>query len=180
MTASGHDQRTRERWRLVPTPVLTRVLAVIGAVALATVVLSGCGGFTWRSGSAGPTNRATATVPVGDRPYQVAVDPGSHTVYVTNDDDGTMSVIDASTRAVTATVPAGKHPHGVALDPDSHTVYVTNHDDHTLSVIDASTRTVTVTVPVGKDPIGVSLDSGSHTVFVANYGDNTVSVIEHR
>src|SRR3954454_12337214 len=87
MTVSGHDQRPRERWRLVPTPVLTRVPAVIGAVALATVVLSGCGSLMGSSGPAGPTHRATATVPVGKRPYQVAVDPSSHTVYVTNDDD---------------------------------------------------------------------------------------------
>src|SRR4051812_17493421 len=182
MTVSGHDQRPRERWRLVPTPVLTRVLAVIGAVALATVVLSGCGS----SGSAGPTHRATATVPVGKRPYQVAVDPSSHTVYVTNDDDGTITVIDASTRAVTATVPAGQHPagpipgtaapprpapapapagqhpHGVALDPSSHTSYVTNYFDNTVSVIDTSTRAVTATVPVGKYPYGVALEPGSH------------------
>ena len=136
MTASGHDQRTREHWRLVPTRVLTRVLAVIGAVALATVVLCGCGGLTGRSGSAGPTYRATATVPVGERPYQVAVDPGSHTVYVANSDDGTVSVIDTSTRTVTATVPVGKHPGGVAVDPGNHTVYVPNYSDNTVSVIE--------------------------------------------
>jgi YVTN family beta-propeller protein len=76
-------------------------------------------------------------VPVGKRPYQVAVDPGSHTVYVTNDDDGTMSVIDASTRTVTATVPVGKHPGGVAVDPGTHTVYVPNYSDNTVSVIES-------------------------------------------
>lgn len=91
MAAGGHDQRTREWWRLVPIPVPTRVLAVIGAVALAAVVLSGCGG----SGSAGPTHRATATVPVGKRPYQVAVEPGSHTGYVTNYFDNMVSVIES-------------------------------------------------------------------------------------
>jgi len=32
------------------------------------------------------------------------VDPGTHTVYVNNRGDGTVSVIDASTRTVTATV----------------------------------------------------------------------------
>ena len=137
MTASGDDQRTRERWRLVPTPVLTRVLAVIGAVALTTVVLSGCGGLTGSSGSAGPTHRAAATVPVGKRPYQVAVDPGSHTVYVANYADNTMSVIDTSTHKVTATVPVGQHPGGLAVDPGTHTVYVPNAADNTVSVIES-------------------------------------------
>jgi YVTN family beta-propeller protein len=78
----------------------------------------------------------------------VAVDPGSHTVYVANLNDGTVSVIDASTRTVTATVPVGSTPNEVAVDPGTHTVYVNNDGDGTVSVIDASTRTVTATVHV--------------------------------
>ena len=65
------------------------------------------------------------------------MDPGTHTVYVTNGDDNTMSVIDASTRAVTATVQVGKYPQGVAVDPGTHTVYVPNPRDNTVSVIEA-------------------------------------------
>jgi DNA-binding beta-propeller fold protein YncE len=40
------------------------------------------------------TVTVTATVPVGKDPYGVAVDPDTHTVYVTNRDDGTVSVIE--------------------------------------------------------------------------------------
>ena len=72
------------------------------------------------------TRTVTATVPVGKDPDGVAVDPGTHTVYVTNFGDDTVSVIDGSTRTVTATVPVGKDPVGVAVDPGTHTVYVTN------------------------------------------------------
>ena len=54
------------------------------------------------------TRTVTATVPVGKNPFKVAVDPGTHTVYVTNNVDDTVSVIDGSTRTVTATVPVGK------------------------------------------------------------------------
>ena len=83
----------------------------------------------------------------------MAVDPGTHTVYVTNRNDDTVSVIDGSTHTVTATVPVGKSPDGVAVDPGTHTVYVTNQlSDGTVSVIDGSTRTVTATVPVGNAP----------------------------
>jgi YVTN family beta-propeller protein len=56
----------------------------------------------------------------------VAVDPGSHTVYVANLGDNTVSVIDGSTRTVTATAPVGQNPWGVAVDPTTHTAYVTN------------------------------------------------------
>ena len=65
----------------------------------------------------------------------VAIDPGTRTVYVANRIDGTVSVIDGSTRAVTATVPVGTWPAGVAVDPGTHTVYVTGFMDSTVSVI---------------------------------------------
>ena len=117
-------------------------------------------------------------VPVGTTPNAVAVDPSTHTVYVTNNLPGTVSVIDRSTHTVTATVPVGYHPDGVAVDPGTHAVYVANSDSHTVSVIDGSTHTVTATVPVGNTPFGVAVDPGTHTVYVANSGYHTVSVID--
>ena len=76
-------------------------------------------------------------MPVGQGPGGVAVDPGTHTVYVANGGHNTVSVIDASTRTVSATVPVGTSPRGVAVDPGSHTVYVTNSNDNTVSVIES-------------------------------------------
>jgi YVTN family beta-propeller protein len=134
MTAGGDDQPTRKRRGLGPIPVVTGVLAVIGAVAL-TVFLSGCGGPSAGPGSAAPTYRVTATVPVGKMPGGVAVDPGTHTVYVTNFADRSVSVIDGSSHAVTATVTVGDSPNAVAVDPSTHIAYVTNYLNHTLSVI---------------------------------------------
>jgi DNA-binding beta-propeller fold protein YncE len=43
----------------------------------------------------GSTRTVTATVPAGKDPDGVAVDPGTHTVYVTHFADGTVSVIEA-------------------------------------------------------------------------------------
>jgi YVTN family beta-propeller protein len=76
-------------------------------------------------------------VPVGEFPFGVAVDPGTHTVYVTNLHGGTVSVIDGSTHTVTDAVPVGNGPGGVAVDPGTHTVYVTHFADGTVSVIEA-------------------------------------------
>ena len=81
------------------------------------------------------TGAVTRTIPVGDAPDAVAVDPATHTVYVTNHGDGTVSVIDAATGKVTGTIPVGSLPNAVAVDPGTHTAYVTNYGDNTLSVI---------------------------------------------
>ena len=91
---------------------------------------------------------------------------------------GTVSVIDAATRAVTATIPVGIYPAGVAVDPAARTVYVANAGAGTVSVIDEATSTVTATIPVGSQPDGVAVDPTTHTVYVANYSDGTVSVID--
>ncbi len=143
------------------------------------------------------THAVTATVPVGEHPDEVVVDPGTHTVYVANTGalgpdgqevgNGTVSVIDGSTRTVSATVPVGKRPGSMMVDPGSHTVYVTNNLDSTVSVIDGSTHTVTATVPVDTNPEAAAVDPGTHTVYVTstraadpagNIEHGTVSVID--
>jgi YVTN family beta-propeller protein len=68
----------------------------------------------------------------------VAVDPGTHTIYAPYHSDGTVSVINGSTRTVTATVPVGKDPEAVAVDPGTHTVYVANSGDG-INVTDSLT-----------------------------------------
>ena len=178
----------------VKSPVLTGVLAAIGAVVL-VLFLSGCQGPSGgqastassssaapSSGQQGPTEqgpyRVTATVPAGKGSSGVAVDPSTHTVYVTDRDDGTVSVIDGATRTVTATVPVGKDPIDLAVDPSTHTVYIAHIFDNTVSVIDGATRTVTATVPVGNLPVDLAVNASTHTVYVANGNDNTVSVID--
>ena len=77
------------------------------------------------------TGTVTRTIPVGNNPTGVAVDPATRTVYVTSvglghATDGTVLVIDAATGAVTRTIPVGGAPVGVAVDPAARTAYVAN------------------------------------------------------
>jgi YVTN family beta-propeller protein len=124
------------------------------------------------------TYTVTTTIPVGKNPNGLAVDPDSHTVYVANGKDNTVSVLDGTTRAVTTTIPVGQDPGAVAVDPGTHSVFVANFKGNSVSVLDGTTRAVTTTIPVGLHPEGVAVDPDSHTVFVANFTDNTVSVLD--
>jgi len=128
----------------------------------------------------------TATVPVGNTPNGVAVDPDKHAVYVTNyfgdpsDPFGTVSVIkplDGSSYDV-QTVRVGKNPDSVAVDPDKHVVYVTNDlAQGTVSVIDADPDSPTYNqavgspIVVGNKPCSVAVDPVTHTVYVASCAD---------
>ncbi len=108
--------------------------------------------------------RAPRTIKVGSGASWVAVDQATDTVYVANNNDGTVSVINGATcnARVTSgcgrtppTVTTGANPQFVAADPGRHTVFTVNQSDDTLSAI--NTRTCNGTVTSGCQTIPPSL-----------------------
>ena len=75
--------------------------------------------------------------------------------YLTNFDDGTVSVIDTASNTIVATVNVGSGPYGVAVSPDGAEVYVANSGSDNVSVIETANHTVTDTVNVGDGPQGL-------------------------
>jgi YVTN family beta-propeller protein len=61
------------------------------------------------------TRRFTTSIPVGQRPWNMAVTPDGHKLYVANGRSGTASVIDTHTDKRIADVPVGELPWGVAI-----------------------------------------------------------------
>src|SRR5439155_1628016 len=106
-----------------------------------------------------------------------AVWAGAPHAYITNINDGTVSVIDTASNTVMATAPVGNFPNGVAVTPDGARVYVANVVDSTVSVIDTPSNTVTATVTVGLNPEGIAVTPDGTRVYVANFNANTISVI---
>jgi YVTN family beta-propeller protein len=161
-------------------------VSVIDTATCNAEMTSGCG-------------QVPATVAAGDNPFGIALDPVTHTVYVTDlgasDQGDTVSVIDGATCSALvqsgcgdapATVTVGSGPFGIAVNPTTDTVYVANTgqlfttaDGHTVSVINGATCNasvtsgcgqVTATVPVGRAPFGVAVDQATNTIYVV---DNT-------
>jgi YVTN family beta-propeller protein len=104
--------------------------------------------------------------------------PSATYAYITNDRDGTVSVIDTATSTLVDTVHVGNSPWGVAVSADGTKVYVTNHDSNNVSIINAENDIVTATVPVGSSPWGIAVNPAGTKVYVANIGSNNVSVID--
>jgi YVTN family beta-propeller protein len=110
------------------------------------------------------TNTVEATVTVGTFPEGVAVTPDGKHAYVTNEGDGTVSVIDTATNTVAATVVVGTFPIWVAVTPDGKQAYVANNGadyppfmPSTVSVIDTATNTVAATVTAVGFAAGVGI-----------------------
>ena len=81
-------------------------------------------------------------------PSAVAVDPATHTVYVTTVADNSVAVVDGSScnarvssgcGQIPVKVAVGSGPLGIFADQRNHTVYVANFDDGTVSMIDSAT-----------------------------------------
>jgi DNA-binding beta-propeller fold protein YncE len=138
---------------------------------------------------------APATVEVGNGPATLAINEVTHTIYVANKVDGTVSVIDithchagdtSGCAAAPQTITVGTSPQGVAIDEATDTVYVSNFGDADVSVIDGATCNATVTtgcaqtpvtVPAGNGARGEAFDPETRTLYVENTTDATVSVI---
>jgi DNA-binding beta-propeller fold protein YncE len=65
-------------------------------------------------------------------PREIALNPATGTLYVTDFAGNTVSVISGTSLVM---VPVGTQPLGVALNPSSGTIYAGNFGDGTVSVI---------------------------------------------
>ncbi len=111
-------------------------------------------------------------------PWGVAVNPTTNRIYVANNKDNIVSVIDGGTDAVLKTVPVGMLPMGVAVDPVANRVYIANSGSNTVSVLDGATNTVLAAIPVGNTPRGITVDQTTNRAYVADFASNAVSVLD--
>jgi YVTN family beta-propeller protein len=153
------------------------------------------------SATGSPTTDADAIVaraPVGNGPAFAAQDLKTETLYISNYNDGTVSVLDmaqCNRHRVTGcarkwpVVTVGQNPLGLAVDQATDTIYVANSGDGTVSVIDGATCNAgnasgcnrrPATVRTGAFAAAVVVDPITNIVFVANQDTHpgTVSVID--
>ena len=97
-------------------------------------------------------------------------------LYVPNEDDNTISVVDISNNSVVATIPVASTPDGVAVSPDGTFVYVASESGF-ISVINTASNTVTATIPVGSRADFVAFSPDGSLAYVTHWGGDYVSVI---
>ena len=86
-------------------------------------------------------------------------------IWVTNEKDDTISVIDVATLEVVRTIPTGDRPRGITFSHDHSVVYICASDSDTVQVMDPDTgevlfvisRTVVAQIDVGIEPEGMAV-----------------------
>lgn len=129
-------------------------------------------------------------------PYGLAITSDLELVYVTNEGDNTVSVVDGDPRSATfmtelKRVAVGQGPRGITVTPDKEDVFVLNRLGNTISIIDIKTNTVRRTlnqsglsrpedVCMGLREVGggPAFQSGTYHGFISNGGGGNVLVYE--
>jgi len=122
--------------------------------------------------------------------------PHAARVYVSNEADGTVSVIDTAAQRVMTTIPVGKRPRGLHVSHDGHRLYVAlsgsprggpGVDESTLppadrtadgiGVIDLDNLTLEKTISSGQDPESFDL-VGDGELVVSNEETAEASIVD--
>src|SRR5919206_2201882 len=111
-------------------------------------------------------------------PLLIAFAAHAYTVYVTNEKDGTVSIIDSTTLEVVRTVKVGQRPRGVTLTKDHRWLLICASDDNAVQVYDARTMELVKSLPSGQDPELFVLHPAGQLLYIANEEDNLVTVVD--
>jgi YVTN family beta-propeller protein len=108
--------------------------------------------------------------PVGDQPVHMVNTLDGRTIFVTNFESGTVSVVDAATwrHVKDITVPA--RPHGIVLSPDGRWAYVACYGAAAIAVIDTASATLAATIlmPQPSQPYGIAISPDGRYVYASD------------
>jgi YVTN family beta-propeller protein len=116
------------------------------------------------------------TIAVGDRPLDVCADPSGEHLLVSNNGEGTVSLLDAPSGQVDAVLEVGGSPAGICFA--GGLFLVACHGSDMLYAVDAGAAGVVDSVEVGDGPWDVCGVPEAGRAFVACRGGGTVSVVD--
>ncbi|MBK7950738.1 MAG: NPCBM/NEW2 domain-containing protein [Deltaproteobacteria bacterium] len=125
-----------------------------------------------------------AEIPVGDRPWSIAREPGQARVYVVNKGSASISVIDAAAFTVDRTIalPRGSEPHGLVFAADASTYYVVLEAAARVEKRLAATDALVGSLALSGRPRHVSIRNDDARLLVSNFitppipGESTLTV----
>jgi YVTN family beta-propeller protein len=122
-------------------------------------------------------NQTVIAVGRGDEGFDVS--PDGRELWTANAQDGTLSVIDLTTRAVTATLDAKTFgANRLKFTSDGKLVLISRLGDGDLVIYDAVTRKEFKRVKIGHGAAGILMDPEGNRAFISCGPDNYVAVVD--
>jgi YVTN family beta-propeller protein len=109
-------------------------------------------------------------IPVGDQPRTLAQAPDG-TIWIVNQGDATITVLDATGRAHLATIPLprGSEPYGIVFNPANAVAYLSLQSIGQIAEVDAANRTLRRTLDVGPTPRALAISGDGQRLFVTRF-----------
>jgi len=128
---------------------------------------------------AGRSGWNVTLVPVGKGPEGFDLSPDGKEVWAANSGDGTVSIIDVSSKKVVATIDLKtKRTNRLKFTPDGKLVLISDDGGGELIVLDTATRKERKRIKVGQGPEGTLVQPDGTKAYVALSRDNAVAVID--
>lgn len=130
--------------------------------------------------------KKVTSVKVGHYPYGAAILPDGKTGLVSNETDGTVSVIDLDAARKVKDITVGphlSHPEAIVADPKADRAYVAVTNSDQVAVIDTKRMVVSNTLAVGREeglgasPVALALSPDARRLYVAEAGLDAIAVI---
>jgi YVTN family beta-propeller protein len=118
-------------------------------------------------------------ISVGKGPEGFDVSPDGKEIWAANSHDGTLSIIDVSTRKVTETLDLHtKRSNRVKFTPDGKLVLISDLEAGELVILDASARKETKRLKLGHGTAGILVVPEGSKAYVAVSPDSQIAVID--
>lgn len=102
----------------------------------------------------------------------------AHLLYVSNEKDDTISIVDTDSGAVVDTMKVGKRPRGLVFSPDHTRLFLCASNSDTVQVFDVATGKLLHNLPSGQDPELFALSPDGRTLVVSNENDAIATIID--
>lgn len=118
------------------------------------------------------------TLPAGAGAHDLAVSDDGRAAFVTNADDGTVTMIDGAAYRVLAQVPAGLRPVSISYSATARAAFVSGERSGTVTVIDGAAPRVRRTIAVEPGITRIRFAPGGRFAFVVNPTTDHLHIID--
>jgi len=115
----------------------------------------------------------------GVRPHCAVFGPKDGLLYVTNELDKAIAIIDPKTLKIVGSIPTNQaESHMLAISPDGKRGYTANVGPGTVSVLDMEARKAVAVIPVSKEVQRIAVSRDGKLVFTSDQTKPQIAVID--
>ena len=127
------------------------------------------------------TNKIVGEISGIEVGHGAAAAPDGRWIYVSNEADSTLDVVDARTLRVVANIPLTGHPNNISISRDGRRVYVAiRQAPGAVDVIDTATLTRAKSIPIEGDVHNTYVTPDGRYVIAGSIAGKTATAIDQR